>query len=77
MKLVEKVRMREVVRKQKVKIISPEREGRKVKTRDESKKTNFMTERLVIHRRTIEKSLDEYRGERPHQRCNHIRVYGR
>ena len=37
------MRVRKVVHRQKVKVISPEREDRKVKTRNESKKTNFMT----------------------------------
>ena len=37
------MRVRKVVHKRKVKIISPEREDKKVKTRNESKETNFMT----------------------------------
>ena len=44
--------MRKVVCKQKVKIISPEREDRKVKTRNESKKMNFMTNNKAKLRRT-------------------------
>ena len=37
------MRVIKVVHKKKVKIISPEREDRKVKTRNESKEMNFMT----------------------------------
>ena len=42
--------MRKVVRKQKVKIISPVRKDKVVKTRNESKKTNFMTNRGDVYR---------------------------
>ena len=43
------MRVRKVVHRQKVKVISPEREDRKVKTRNESKKTNFMTVPLIMY----------------------------
>ena len=43
-----KMRMRKVVRKKEVRIISPERKDKIVKTRNKSKKSNFMTMRLSL-----------------------------